>query len=329
MQAPVLFFLSPDNMPQPNQNPPNAPMHITLHQTTMAVAAGNLVVYQRPSTYQERRSDGYEEPQLIFILGTAHVSQQSADDVTRLIAAVQPDAVVVELCKSRTGVLHVQDNIQQQEVSLQQQQQQEWQQRWQQQWQDWQQRRSQQQGGGIPAASSSASSSLEEDAPSTSSPSNTSSTMLTSTTSSSQNTSSDNGMWSQWQSFLRRSQSAKASNPLSLSGPDPLSAMARSASLGGQQAMLLRLLIAGQARKAAGEGGLPTAVSKIGALYSRTGLQDGNLQEAGAEQWLALRLCRACFYCCLDWNLVQLHWAGRRGVVCIVGAIDELGLKPP
>lgn len=265
------------------------------------------MVYQRPSTYKERREDGYQEPQLIFILGTAHVSQQSADDVTRLIAAVQPDAVVVELCKSRTGVLHVQqDTTQQQEVSLQQQQQQARQQRWQQQWQDWQQRRLQQQGGEVPAASSSASSSLEEDAPSTSSPS---STVLTTSSSSSSN----DGMWSQWQSFLRRSQSAKASNPLSLSGPDPLTAMARSASLGGQQAMLLRLLIAGQARKAAGGGGIPTAASREGAFYDRMKLQ----WESAGGWWMVQSSClpsepvQGCSPCCLDWG--RVHNVGLEG----------------
>jgi hypothetical protein len=46
--------------------------------------------------------------------------------------------------------------------------------------------------------------------------------------------------------------SRKAANPLSLSGADPLSALARSAALGGQNAMLLRLLLSSQARQAAG-----------------------------------------------------------------------------
>jgi hypothetical protein len=224
-------------------------------------------VYRRPSDYQERRTDGYQEPQLIFILGTAHVSQQSADDVSQLIAAVQPDAVVVELCKSRTAVLQVEDDVQQQQ---RQQQLEGHQQRWQQQWQQWQQRRQPVQDA---ASSSSSTNSLEEEGPAsealpaaaTSSASSNSSSYTNSSTntlpnnnnnksnsSSSSSSSSSGGLLGQVRARLAAAQSSKASNPLSLSGPDPVRALARSASLGGQQAMLLRLLIAGQARKAAG-----------------------------------------------------------------------------
>lgn len=42
-------------------------------------------MHKRPPDYQERRSDGYQEPLLVFIIGTAHVSQQSALDVHRVI----------------------------------------------------------------------------------------------------------------------------------------------------------------------------------------------------------------------------------------------------
>jgi hypothetical protein len=163
-----------------------------------------------------------------------------------LIQAVQPDAVVVELCKSRTGVLQSADDLQQQQ---QQQQLAEHQQRWQQQWQQWQQRKNPQQQesatDAVAAAdSSSTTSSLEEDAASTTAANQSSST---------NSSSSQVGMWQQLRASMSASRLSKASNPLSLSGPDPVRALARSASLGGQQAMLLRLLIAGQARKAAGE----------------------------------------------------------------------------
>ncbi len=43
------------------------------------------MVWQRPASYEERRSDGYREPELVFIVGTAHVSRQSALDVQRVI----------------------------------------------------------------------------------------------------------------------------------------------------------------------------------------------------------------------------------------------------
>lgn len=45
------------------------------------------------------------EPEEIFIIGTSHVSQQSADDVGVAIDAIKPDAVVVELCKGRSARL--------------------------------------------------------------------------------------------------------------------------------------------------------------------------------------------------------------------------------
>ncbi|KAL4226653.1 hypothetical protein ACF0H5_014634 [Mactra antiquata] len=40
----------------------------------------------------------------VYVVGTAHFSEESQDDVSKTIAAVQPDLVVVELCKSR---LHI------------------------------------------------------------------------------------------------------------------------------------------------------------------------------------------------------------------------------
>ena len=39
----------------------------------------------------------------MFLLGTAHLSARSTGDVRRLIAAVQPESVVVELCRQAWG----------------------------------------------------------------------------------------------------------------------------------------------------------------------------------------------------------------------------------
>ena len=39
----------------------------------------------------------------IYLIGTAHFSQESCDDVSRIIMAVQPDIVMVELCKQGIG----------------------------------------------------------------------------------------------------------------------------------------------------------------------------------------------------------------------------------
>lgn len=59
----------------------------------------------RPDDYVERRTDGYREPDLVLLVGTAHLSTRSAEDVRRVVAAVRPENVVVELCRSRSGLL--------------------------------------------------------------------------------------------------------------------------------------------------------------------------------------------------------------------------------
>lgn len=41
----------------------------------------------------------------VFVVGTAHVSRQSAQQVRDVIEAAKPDSVVVELCEERAGKL--------------------------------------------------------------------------------------------------------------------------------------------------------------------------------------------------------------------------------
>lgn len=43
----------------------------------------------------------FVEPEEIWLLGINHISRRSADDVARVVRAVRPDNVVVELCRSR------------------------------------------------------------------------------------------------------------------------------------------------------------------------------------------------------------------------------------
>ncbi|MBA0587198.1 hypothetical protein Gorai_000332, partial [Gossypium raimondii] len=43
----------------------------------------------------------FVEPEAIWLLGTTHISPESASDVERVVRAVRPDNVVVELCRSR------------------------------------------------------------------------------------------------------------------------------------------------------------------------------------------------------------------------------------
>lgn len=46
----------------------------------------------------------------LFLVGTAHFSKESCKDVQRVIECVRPDRVVVELCQSRTQILHLNEN---------------------------------------------------------------------------------------------------------------------------------------------------------------------------------------------------------------------------
>ncbi|XP_042901587.1 traB domain-containing protein isoform X2 [Parasteatoda tepidariorum] len=46
----------------------------------------------------------------VFVVGTAHFSLESQEDVAKTIRAVQPDIVVIELCKSRLNVLSLDEN---------------------------------------------------------------------------------------------------------------------------------------------------------------------------------------------------------------------------
>ncbi|CAM9933358.1 unnamed protein product, partial [Hapterophycus canaliculatus] len=66
---------------------------------------GALQVAKRPVDYADRRSDGYTEPLELYVLGTSHVSEASAKHVRRVLEAVRPQSVVVELCKSRAGLM--------------------------------------------------------------------------------------------------------------------------------------------------------------------------------------------------------------------------------
>ena len=51
-----------------------------------------------------------------YVLGTAHVSSQSVEDVESLIEAVSPDAVVVELCDARYESLSNPDKWKQMDI---------------------------------------------------------------------------------------------------------------------------------------------------------------------------------------------------------------------
>ena len=45
----------------------------------------------------------------MYLVGTAHFSKESCEDVRKVIESVQPDIVVIELCKARTNLLQLDD----------------------------------------------------------------------------------------------------------------------------------------------------------------------------------------------------------------------------
>ncbi|KAK8656013.1 hypothetical protein V6N13_108574 [Hibiscus sabdariffa] len=63
---------------------------------------GTLVLVQKPQfgPVPAWRSE-FVEPEAIWLVGTSHISPESATDVDRVVRAVRPDNVVVELCRSR------------------------------------------------------------------------------------------------------------------------------------------------------------------------------------------------------------------------------------
>ncbi|XP_058740011.1 uncharacterized protein LOC131612221 isoform X1 [Vicia villosa] len=71
---------------------------------------GSLVLVQKkrfgpvPSWRTE-----FVEPEYIWLIGTTHVSKESAMEVERVVKAVKPDNVVVELCRSRAGIMYADD----------------------------------------------------------------------------------------------------------------------------------------------------------------------------------------------------------------------------
>jgi pheromone shutdown-related protein TraB len=53
-----------------------------------------------------------DDQRTVYLVGTAHVSRQSVDDVRETIAAIRPDSVCVELCPARYSAMVQRDNWQ-------------------------------------------------------------------------------------------------------------------------------------------------------------------------------------------------------------------------
>jgi len=60
----------------------------------------------RGAGHNANSSSEHVEPAEIYVVGTSHISLESAADVERVIRAVQPENVVVELCRSRAGMMY-------------------------------------------------------------------------------------------------------------------------------------------------------------------------------------------------------------------------------
>ncbi|XP_062195330.1 uncharacterized protein LOC133898672 [Phragmites australis] len=53
----------------------------------------------------------FKEPEDVWILGTSHLSPESVANVERVLRTVGPDNVVVELCRSRAGIMYVPSDV--------------------------------------------------------------------------------------------------------------------------------------------------------------------------------------------------------------------------
>ena len=67
------------------------------------------MIRRRPD-YRDRRGDEYVEPEEIYLVATAHTSAASAEAAARVIEAVKPHSVVLEMCKSRGGLTALNDS---------------------------------------------------------------------------------------------------------------------------------------------------------------------------------------------------------------------------
>ncbi|KAI3458201.1 hypothetical protein Pfo_014864 [Paulownia fortunei] len=104
--------------PPPNFNFKNEILDISTaaiaetHPELLDLAKNGTLVLIKKSQYgpvPPWRSE-FVEPEAIWIVGTTHISRESASEVERVISTVRPDNVVVELCRSRAGIMYTPDN---------------------------------------------------------------------------------------------------------------------------------------------------------------------------------------------------------------------------
>ncbi|KAL3834495.1 hypothetical protein ACJIZ3_009231 [Penstemon smallii] len=112
-KAKAVASVVPPPPPPPNFNFRNEILEISqatianTHPELLDLAKNGTLVLINKTQYgpvPPWRSE-FVEPEDIWIIGTTHISQESASDVERVIRAVNPENVVVELCKSRQALI--------------------------------------------------------------------------------------------------------------------------------------------------------------------------------------------------------------------------------
>lgn len=81
------------------------PMHFELPKDTVTVLKYPLEIPVCPVDRDDQEWRAAFEDATVYLVGTAHFSKDSQEDVMRTIRAVQPDLVMVELCPNRISIL--------------------------------------------------------------------------------------------------------------------------------------------------------------------------------------------------------------------------------
>ncbi|KAL4549534.1 hypothetical protein Ndes2526B_g04543 [Nannochloris sp. 'desiccata'] len=78
----------------PQSPPPTCRFYTS---TTSSPSVGGTAILSQTTSFLRNLDNGAE----IFLVGTAHVSEQSAQEVRDMITLIKPDVVMIELCPSR------------------------------------------------------------------------------------------------------------------------------------------------------------------------------------------------------------------------------------
>ena len=94
------------NSPSPS-DPPAEPETSGGPIGPVGTSSSNVTIVRRPAQGDSdpEAQDPSEGERIFHIIGTAHVSQASVEEVTRVIEEVKPDTVCVELCQTRYETL--------------------------------------------------------------------------------------------------------------------------------------------------------------------------------------------------------------------------------